>query len=76
MIKYQVRTGPEMKSVKMQSCLERVAGVIQGCDCGIRLSWKKKCDDFSSENNNGSFGKMFCIISQAGVWPGRRNLSA
>lgn len=76
MIKYQVRTGPEMKSVKMQSCLERVAGVIQGCDYGIRVAWKEKCDDFSSKNNNGSFGRMFCISAQAGVLPGERNLNA
>lgn len=76
MIKYQVRTGPEMKSVKMHSCLERVAGVIQGCDCGIRASWKEKCDDFCSENNNGHFGRMLCIIPQAGVLPGHRNFSA
>lgn len=73
MIKYQVRTGPEMKSVKMQSCLGRLAGVIQGCDWGIRVSWKENCDGFSSENNNGSFGRMFCIIPQAGVLPGHRD---
>lgn len=64
-----------MESVKMQSCLERIAGVIQGCDCGIRVSWKEKGDDFSNENNNGSFGRMFCINPQAGVLPGHRNLS-
>lgn len=36
----------------------------------------RKSDDFSSKNNNGSFGKMFCIIPQAGVLPGHKNLSA
>jgi len=74
MINYQVGTEPEMESVKMHSWLERAAGIIRGCDRTIRVSWKEKCNDFSSENYNGSFGRMFCIIAQPGVLPGHRNL--
>ena len=65
MINYQVGTGPEMESVKMQSWLERAAGVIRGCDRTSRVSWKEKCNDFSSENYNVSFGRMSCIIPPA-----------
>lgn len=60
----------------MQSWLERAAGVIRGCDRTTRISWKEKCNDFSSENYNGSFGWMFCIILQPGVLPGHGNLCA
>lgn len=73
---YQVGTGPEMESVKMQSWLERAAGVIRGCDRTTRVSWKEKWNDFSSENYNGSFGRMFCVIPQPGVLPGHGNLCA
>lgn len=76
MSNYQVGTGPEMESVKMQSQLERAAGVIQGCDCSTRASWKEKCNDFSSENYNGSFVRMFCFTPQPGVLPGHGNLCA
>lgn len=76
MINYQVETGPEMESVKMQSWLERAAAVIWGYDRTTRVSWKEKCNDFSSENYNGSFGRMFCIILQPGVLPGHWNLRA
>lgn len=76
MINYQVGTGPEMESVKMQSWLERAAGVIRGCDRTTRVSWKEKWDDFSSENYYESFGRMFCIIPQPGILPGHGNLCA
>lgn len=76
MINYQVRTGPEMKSVKMQSWLERAAGVIRGCDHTARVSWKQKCNDFSTENYKGSFVRMFCIISGPDVLPEQRSLCA
>lgn len=76
MINYQVGTGPEIESVKTQSWLERAAGVIQGCDHITRASWKGNCNDFSSENYNGSFSRMFYIILQPGFLPGHGNVYA